>query len=283
MLKSEDLIPNNFDINEYFKAHRIGQLLDVLDENAQVSKFYHEPDYAVDPNKKTPYVAETKLDDLTRLHYLVRKRKVTTILEFGVGHSTRIFGNALKDNSNKYLSEIKSLGMIRRNNIFECHSIDNSNEWINKCRNEINEDQINYHFFHFTEVAISTFNDRVCTYYQNLPNISPDFIYLDAPHQFYVNGAVRGLSTAHKDRMPMSADILAFEHFLQPGTLICVDGRGANSRFLKTNLQRDWAYFYSEDWDQHFFELQEAPLGIYNKNLINFSLGDDYYKRISQS
>ena len=83
--------------------------------------------------------------------------------------------------------------------------------------------------------------------------------------------------------MPMAADILSFEHFLQPGTLIIVDGRTANARFLKCNLQRNWAYFYSPEWDQNFFELQEDPLGIYNKTMLEHCLGEAYFKRISKN
>ena len=112
--------------------------------------------------------------------------------------------------------------------------------------------------------------------YDNFPNICPDLIYLDAPDQFSSIGDVRGISTNHPDRLPMSADILTFEHFLLPGTLIVVDGRTANARFLKTNLQRDWIYHYSEEYDQHFFELKETPLGIYNKRQIEFCLGPDW-------
>jgi hypothetical protein len=74
----------------------------------------------------------------------------------------------------------------------------------------------------------------------------------------------------------MSADILTFEHFLLPGTLIVVDGRTANARFLKTNLQRNWVYYHSEEYDQHFFELKEAPLGIYNQRQIEFCLGTEF-------
>ena len=78
----------------------------------------------------------------------------------------------------------------------------------------------------------------------------------------------------------MAADILSIEHFLLPGTLIVVDGRSANARFLKSNLQRKWSYSYCENFDQHFFELLEEPLGIYNKKQIDFCLGEDFYKRL---
>ena len=120
----------------------------------------------------------------------------------------------------------------------------------------------------------------MCTFYNPLPNLCPDLIYLDGPDQFSALGEIRGMSTRHQDRMPMSGDILTFEHFLQPGTLIIVDGRAANTRFLMSNFQREWAYFYSEKWDQHFFELQEEPLGIFNERMIKHCLGDVFFERL---
>tara|TARA_B110000263_G_C14781571_1_gene273464 strand:- start:100 stop:474 length:375 start_codon:yes stop_codon:yes gene_type:complete len=123
---------------------------------------------------------------------------------------------------------------------------------------------------------MSTFNSRICTLYENLPNICPDLIYIDAPDQFSPIGDVRGISTNHPDRLPMAADVLTIEHFLLPGTLIVLDGRTANARFLQTNLQRNWAYHHLSEYDQHFFELKEEPLGIYNQKQIEFCLGKDW-------
>jgi len=77
----------------------------------------------------------------------------------------------------------------------------------------------------------------------------------------------------------MSADILAIEHFLLPGTPIVFDGRTENARFLKANLQRDWSYFHRKEFDQHYFELVEKPVGIYNKRQVDFCLGEQFYKR----
>ena len=50
--------------------------------------------------------------------------------------------------------------------------------------------------------------------------------------------------------------------------------------FLKCNLQRNWAYFHSQEWDQHFFELQEKPLGIYNNDMLKHCLGEKYFERL---
>ena len=70
----------------------------------------------------------------------------------------------------------------------------------------------------------------------------------------------------------MSADILRFEFFLEPGTLILIDGRTANARFLKAYLRRNWAYLHDPAGDIHYFELQEEPLGPFNKAKLDFCL-----------
>jgi hypothetical protein len=71
-------------------------------------------------------------------------------------------------------------------------------------------------------------------------------------------------------------DVLKFEHFLLPGTLMVVDGRTANTRFIKANLQRDWAYYFDEAEEVHFFELQEAPLGRCNKAQLEYCHPDGF-------
>ena len=68
----------------------------------------------------------------------------------------------------------------------------------------------------------------------------------------------------------MSGDILLMEYYLLPGTLILVDGRTTNARFLKNNFQRDWKYTYYEEYDQHIFELIEEPIGNLNKVQVDF-------------
>ena len=50
-----------------------------------------------------------ELDDLYRLHQIVLKFKRVTILEFGIGWSTKIFANALIHNKKKFLSKVKKV------------------------------------------------------------------------------------------------------------------------------------------------------------------------------
>jgi hypothetical protein len=178
--------------------------------------------------------------------------------------------HALSCNKEKF-GELVSKN-LRRSNPFELHSVDNYRKWIKKARINFTTENT---FYHYSKCLTTTFNDRICTMYNKLPNICPDFIYLDGPDQFGSIGTVRGISTRSIDRLPMSADLLAIEHFLLPGTLIVVDGRSANARFLKSNFQRNWDYKYIKEYDQHFFELNETPLGHFNERQFKLAKKSD--------
>ena len=117
---------------------------------------------------------------------------------------------------------------------------------------------------------MTTFKDRICTQYKKLPLCNPDFIYLDGPDQFNVKKKINNISTAHLDLMPMSCDILKFEYFYTPGTIIVCDGRAANAKFLKDNLKRKWKYANDKKKDQHIFYLIDPVLGKYNKKQLEF-------------
>ncbi|MEL7035975.1 MAG: hypothetical protein AAFO04_10210 [Cyanobacteria bacterium J06592_8] len=249
-------VGEGFNLENYFIKH---DMADIVSNSSQ-------PMLGVnDMITENPYKPELK--DLYRLHRFVIDLRRTTVLEFGVGWSTLVFANALNSNANIYGTEI---GNLRRNNPFELHSVDNESDFIDVARNRLPSELQKYVFFHHSNVEMSEFNGRICTRYETLPLVNPDLIYLDGPDQFNVRGEVAGWSTRHKDMMPMSCDILRIEHFLTPGTLIVVDGRAANARFLKTNLQRDWDYKYDEEYDQHLFLLCEPPLGKYNYRQLEF-------------
>ena len=260
---------------EYLSVHPIHELFGIdLEKYGNVDRKQEFTTYQkVDPDETEPYPAE--LDDLIRLHYLVITRKVTTILEFGVGKSTVVFNHALDANRKRYGKFVSD--NLRRSNPFECHTVDTGAEWLDEVRTKFDTPNVKYYL---AQCEVATFGDRICTFYDPLPNVCPDLIYLDAPDQYSPRGDVRGMSTSHKDRFPMAGDILAFEHFLLPGTLIVVDGRTANARFLRLNLQRDWTYSHSVEFDQHYFELTEEPLGVYNRRQIDFCLGNEFYVRV---
>jgi len=278
-LELVSLFESQFDVNQYVSQVNMPALFgDIFDpkrdyqlENQENSRNTVNPQYDI------PFIQE--YGDLSRLHYLVRSRKVINVLEFGTGKSTVAIADALRKNGLQYSTLTKK--SIRRSDQYKLFSVDNSRHWIKEVKKILPNNLSSYISFTYSKVIISEFQGRVASFYEKLPNVSPDLIYLDAPDQFHVHGNIRGITTAHSDRMPMSADILAIEHFLSPGTLIVVDGRTANARFLICNLQRNWSYLFDSINDQHYFELQEPPLGKHNRALLDHCLGPNYYKRVS--
>ena len=225
------------------------------------------------------YIPE--LDDLYNLYQYILVNKRTTILEFGSGWSTLIFGLALNELSNKFSNEVKQL---RRNNPFELFVIENEKKYLNITKNRILKfnkylkikKPIKIKYF-LSDVEMTTFENRICTEYRKLPLCNPDFIYLDGPDQFKIKKDINGISLRHKDMMPMVSDILKFEYFYTPGTIIVCDGRAANAGFLKNNFKRNWKYINDKKNDQHIFLLIDPTLGKYNKLQLEF-----YKKNLQQ-
>ena len=213
-----------------------------------------------------PPVAE----DLARLHRLIRKRKAFTILEFGSGLSTIVMADALSKNKAEFLALDKK-PELRNRFMFQIFSVESDKQWIEHSQSNFPKHLLEHVNFHYSEIKIDTFNGRICHFYDNLPDIVPDFIYLDGPNPKDVKGNVNGMTFQCDERTVMAADLLLMESILLPGTFILVDGRTNNARFLKKNFQRNFEMSWDKDGDVTSFELQEERLGKYN------ILGSDFY------
>jgi hypothetical protein len=212
------------------------------------------------------------LNDLYRLYQFIFLNKRTTVLEFGSGYSSLIFSLALNDLNKLYKNKLINL---RRNNPFELFILENEKKFLNITKKRIKKfskklnlnTKVNYHF---SDIEMSLYENKISTSYKKLPLCNPDFIYLDGPDQFNIKRDINNFSTRHKDMMPMVNDILKIEYFLTPGTIIVTDGRGANAQFLRDYLKRNWLYKFDYINDQHIFYLNEKPLGKYNKLQLEF-------------
>ena len=147
--------------------NNIASLVGVDLQNMETQrKIIQDPAYSVNPNSTEAFGAQ--LDDLGRLHWLIISRRVITILEFGLGKSTIIFNDALIKNQNndqKFISE-----KLRKNNQYECHSVDNYQRWIDEVKKNNSLKSVSYHK---SNLEMGTFNGRACTYYDPLPNLVP--------------------------------------------------------------------------------------------------------------
>lgn len=249
---------------EYLIQEGLNQYIN-LDANAEFNEGAFD---AVSGKLNIPFppVAE----DLARLHRLIRKRKAFTVLEFGSGLSTIVMADALSKNKADFLA-IEEKPELRNRFMFQIFSVESDKQWIEHSQSNFPKHLLEHVNFHYSEIKIDTFNGRICHFYDNLPDIVPDFIYLDGPNPKDVKGNVNGMTFQCDERTVMAADLLLMESILLPGTFILVDGRTNNARFLKNNFQRNFEMSWDKDDDVTSFELKEERLGKYN------ILGSDFY------
>ncbi|MFL2569175.1 MAG: hypothetical protein ACJ0QH_00525 [Flavobacteriales bacterium] len=249
---------------EYLIQEGLNQYIN-LDANAEFNEGAFD---AVSGKLNIPFppVAE----DLARLHRLIRKRKAFTILEFGSGLSSLVMADALSKNKADFLA-IEEKPELRNRFMFQIFSVESDKQWIEHSQSNFPKHLLEHVNFHYSEIKIDTFNGRICHFYDNLPDIVPDFIYLDGPNPKDVKGNVNGMTFQCDERTVMAADLLLMESILLPGTYILVDGRTNNARFLKNNFQRNFEMSWNKDDDVTSFELKEERLGKYN------ILGSDFY------
>ena len=252
---------------KYYLENNLKKFLDTKN----FKKIEFEPNYIIDNyNKKY----EPQILDLIRLHFIIKFMKVITILELGCGNSTLFLSDALKQNKSKFQNYVKK--NLRKKILFETHSVDSNFKYIKLTQAKLKKFNLNK----ITKIAysksnITKYKGHITSEFSKLPNISPDFIYIDGPHRKDVIGEIYGISFKNDDRTLTSCDILKIENLLIPGTLILVDGMTNYSLFLKNNLKRNWAYERLEHEDISLFQLCDHSLGYLNDKHINFVINNN--------
>ena len=205
-----------------------------------------------------------ELDDLYSIYSAARKQRSVAILEFGSGWSTLALAKALKENfdsfGNNYLAE------IRHPNPFKLMSVDCSKTFQKLAIERLGSDLRSLVVPVQSSAYLAEYQGAIVSFYENLPQFTADFIYLDGPDCDQVGGSIRGFdlhfgSINHTYGLPMAADLVPLEAFLWSGTTIYTDGRGANAQFLKRQFKRNWKYHYDAKIDQHILKLREKPWG----------------------
>lgn len=249
----------------YIKAEGLDRLVD-FNENLERAIGVFD---AASGKLDIPYPPEA--GDLVRLHKLVRTRKCFTVLELGLGYSTLVMADALAKNEREW-ERLSPRPEVRNRFLFQVFSVDASPDWIETVKRRVPPDLAGRIHISQSDVEAGTFQGQLCSYYKRLPDVVADFIYLDGPHPKDVKGDVHGLSFRCDERTVMSADLLLMEPTFLPGTLILVDGRTNNARFLQNNFKRRYATRWDKKEDVTTFELKEERLGYLNV------LGSDFLK-----
>lgn len=159
-------------------------------------------------------------DDLWFLYSEAWKRKPRMILEFGSGFSTSVLAEALL-----------------RNRLGKLYSVDAIEPWAEITRKALRPNHPAT-IVYTPAVKVGEHHWR----HERLPNVVPDFIYLDGP-------------PLSKDR-PVAVDVLDLEPRLNPGCFLVVDGRKTNTRYLQEHFARDWSFSWDRIAQRAVFELR---------------------------
>ena len=266
---------NKFTIESFNKKHRVISYLNFfelqnLTRELSADKIKNKiSDYLLNVDKKNRKPLSFDLNDLCRLHWIVLSRKALNILEFGSGFSTVFIADSCFI-LNKFFKNIKKLRVEKK---FHIYSLEESKKFINITKKRLSSDLRKHVTLIKSKNKITDYQGKYASQCLNIPNISPDLIYLDGPSQYFTKKNFNGFNFNNISRFPMSADLLFLEYFFEPRTFIIVDGRTSNARFLKDHFKRNWKYIHDLQGDCHYFELMEKSLGIYNKLKLKFCLG----------
>src|SRR5687768_4129303 len=88
-------------------------------------------DLPADPDALRPDV-----NDLVRLHRLVRQRPCVTLLEFGIGCSTLALAHALEQNEAEHGALLRER-LSRNSQLFQLFSVDANERWIEHTRGRL--------------------------------------------------------------------------------------------------------------------------------------------------
>ena len=219
----------------------------------------------VDPLNETPFPPEWC--DLARLHWILLHREVVNVVEFGSGFSTAIIAHALELNETILSDWVNK--HRRHSKPFTLTTVDESSSWLEVAMSRVPGSLVARIYPVSSAVTVGQFGGRVCSFYDNVPELVADLVYIDGPSQYASTHQEGIFDTGKPHLMPMSGDLLPVEHFFEPGAIILLDGRTANARFLEANFQRRWQHECLQMGEAHIFELQEDSLGSINSNRLD--------------
>jgi hypothetical protein len=211
-----------------------------------------------------------EFSDLYFLYKTTRESYAVSILEFGSGYSTLIFAIALYQNYLQFGQEY--LKKCTHPNAFQLLTLDASPYFLETSIKRIPEEIQKFVTSHSSEVELFEFGGaggQIANRWTDLPNFSPDLIYIDGPDPEQIPTEIKGYKY-NNFSLPMAADVLQREFFLWNGTQIIMDGRGANAEFLRRNLKRDWHYLKDSYNDRHIFRLNSEPWGYFANQHSDF-------------
>ena len=188
--------------------------------------------------RRPPLSVKPEWEDLWFLYKNVRNRKPRVIWEFGSGCSTLVLTHALWKNSKEGAG-----GFM--------YSMDQDKFWGDSTRSLTPSFLLPfYKLIHSPVVEVEDGHFR----HSVLPDVIPDFVYLDSP-SFESDDERRRYLFSEKPAIAI--DMLTMEHKLPNDFFMVVDCRRPNTRFLRDHLKRKYRFWRRKLIPQYVFELIE--------------------------
>lgn len=211
-----------------------------------------------------------ELDDLYFLYRLARSSCAMSILEYGSGWSSWALNQALNENRESFQLEIGEK-QLRHPELWAHLIIEANEQYLDISVSRLDSTEVNV----LPKVAIPRvsreFSPPICEW-DYLPNFAPDLIYLDGPDDDQIDGEHLGFKFQGNFTPPVFCDILKLEYFLWPETLIVIDGRTLQAKYLEENLKRNWQTYTDPFGDRTVMRLSEPLLGPIQRDIFNLRL-----------
>jgi len=182
-------------------------------------------------NKVLPLLSSGKdteippsLPDLANIYNLIRQRKPKVVVELGIGFSTLVISAALRDNF---------LNTGVRGHLY---TVDAQKDWIENTKKKLPSELGSFCTLNYSSVSTYTIAGALCHRYDSLPDVSPNFIYVDGPEGTEVMGTESGIGFSN-GRSVVGADVILYETTSPLDFFVLVDGRWETCRFLTTYLK----------------------------------------------
>ena len=156
------------------------------------------------------------------VYQTIRKKKSRMVLEFGSGWTTVTIAAALKKNLEENPEGVRPI----------VHVMEAGQDWADNTMSILPAQLRSFCKFHVATPRVHTYNGSICTYYDSLPDVSPDVILLDGPAMSQISGKFKGLSM----RTQIVADLKLLENKFPRRITILIEARLTNVEFLLRNL-----------------------------------------------
>jgi len=209
-----------------------------------------------------------EVDDLYHLYSLVRRKLVTSVLEYGSGWSSLAIHVGLLENRASFAQEFE--GVVRHPNLFQHLIIDADERFLNITLQRLNKLKSDCQIIPVS-ADCEVVNDTVANW-NYLPNFVADLVYVDGPDDNQIKGNFKNWTYGGNFTTPIFEDLITLEPYFWPESLIVFDGRTAHARYVKNKFRRNWNFMHDPFGDRSIFRLDEPPFGEVSAEFLKIRL-----------